>query len=102
MENAVGSTLPAEVTINQEAGRGGWLIVTLRLEGGEELPFVVDTGTSGTFFDKSLERKLGKPLGTAVFQSWGAKKTNNVYAACALIGLVRLCFTETPNQSLSL
>jgi len=80
-EHAVGSTLPADVPINQEAGRGGGLFVTVRLESGEELPFWVDTGTSGTFFDKSLEPKLGKPLGTAVFQSWGVKRTNNVYAA---------------------
>jgi len=80
-ENAVGATLPANVPINQEAGRGGWLVVTLRLESGEELPFLVDTGTSGTFFDKSLEPKLGKPLGTTVFQSWGVKRTNSVYAA---------------------
>ena len=81
MESAVGSTLPGEVPINQEAGRGGWLIVTGRLESGEELPFAVDTGTSGTFFDKSLAPKLGEPLGTTVFQSWGVHKTNNVYAA---------------------
>src|ERR1039458_3362578 len=41
-ENALGATLPADVPINQEAGRGGWLVVTLRLESGEELPFLVD------------------------------------------------------------
>jgi hypothetical protein len=80
-EHAVGSTLPADVPINQEAGRGGGLFVTVRLESGEELPFWVDTGTSGTFFDKSLEPKLGKPLGTTLYQSWGVKRTNNVYAA---------------------
>jgi hypothetical protein len=80
-ENALGATLPAEVPINQEAGRGGWLVVTLRLESGEELPVVVDTGTSATFLDKSLEPKLGKRLDTAEFQSWGTKKEVNVYAA---------------------
>jgi len=42
-ENTAGSSLPTEVTINQEAGRGGWLVVTLRLESGGELPFVLDT-----------------------------------------------------------
>lgn len=80
-ENVVGATLPAEVPINKEAGRGGWLVVTLRLESGEELPVVVDTGTSGTFLDKSLEPQLGKRLDTAEFQSWGTKKKVNVYAA---------------------
>jgi hypothetical protein len=80
-ENAVGATLPAKVPINKEAGRGGWLVVTLRLESGEELPVVVDTGTSATFLDKSLEPKLGKCLDTAEFQSWGTKKKVNVYAA---------------------
>jgi hypothetical protein len=80
-ENAVGATLPAEVPINQEAGGGGWLVVTLRLESGQELPVVVDTGTSVTFFDKSLEPQLGNPLDTAEFQSWGTKKKVNVYAA---------------------
>jgi hypothetical protein len=80
-ESAVGATLPAEVPINKEAGRGGWLVVTLRLENGKELPVVVDTGTSATFLDKSLEPQLGKPLDTAEFQSWGTKKKVNVYAA---------------------
>lgn len=80
-ENALGSTLPVDVPINQEAGRGGWLVVTVRLESGEALPFVVDTGTSGTLFDQSLEPKLGKPIGKTVSQSWGVLQTNSVYAA---------------------
>lgn len=80
-ECAIGSPLPADLPINKDAGRGGWLVVPLRLESGEELPFLVDTGSSGTLLDKSLEPKLGKPLGTAVFQSWGVKRTNNIHAA---------------------
>lgn len=56
--------LPAEVMINKEAGRGGHLMIPLRLENGEELPMVVDTGAPGTVFDKSLESKLGKQRGT--------------------------------------
>jgi hypothetical protein len=80
-QNTVGSALPGEVPINPEAGRGGWLVVTLAFERGEELPFVVDTGTSGTFLDKSLEPQLGKPLGTTLLQSWGVKRTNHLYAA---------------------
>ncbi len=89
--NAIGSILPAELPINAEAGRGGWLLVTGRFENGEEVPLVVDTGSSGTFFDKSLEPKLGEPLGKTVSQSWGVHKTNNVYAAPKLyLGGVRL------------
>ncbi len=94
--DAAGATLPGEVPINPEAGRGGWLIIPVRFESGEELPFVVDTGTSGTFVDKSLEAKLGKPVGKAVFQSWGVHRTNNQYAAPKLyIGGVRLMTPRT-------
>jgi hypothetical protein len=56
------SQLPADVAFNKDAGRGGWLFVTLRLESGEELPFLLDTGAPWTFFDKSREPKLGKRL----------------------------------------
>ncbi len=41
---------------------------------------MVDSGTSSTFFDKSVESKLGKPLGTDTVQSWGRKKEVKVYA----------------------
>jgi hypothetical protein len=63
-EDSIRPQLPAHVTMNKEAGRGGHLIVTLRLENGEEVPFQVDTGAPITVFDKSLEPKLGKRLGT--------------------------------------
>ena len=72
--------LPAEVDINPDAGRGGIVIVTLQLADGAELPMWLDTGTSGTFFDLSLAPKLGKPLGTSTYQSWGVVKTNTEYA----------------------
>jgi hypothetical protein len=95
-ENSIRPRLPAEVSMNEFAGRGGWLIVTLRLESGEELPCVLDTGTSDTMIDKSLQPKLGKSLGTATFQSWGVKETNSMYAAPKLyLGGARLMMTGT-------
>jgi hypothetical protein len=74
--------LPAEVSINTAAGRGGFLIVTLRAESGEGLPFIVDTGSPITFFDKSLEPKLGRRLGTMpVTTASGDKQKSGLYAA---------------------
>jgi hypothetical protein len=97
--NSICAQLPADVPINEDAGRGGPLIVTLRLESGEELPFIVDTGTSGTIFDKSLEQKLGKPLGTTTIQSWGVKEKENTYATPKLyLGEVPL---ETDSRTVS-
>ncbi len=73
--------LPAELSINHGAGRGGLLIVPVRLEDGEELPFVLDTGSTGTLMDKSLEPKLGKRLGTTTMHSWGTSRELPVFAA---------------------
>jgi hypothetical protein len=58
------AALPEAVTMNEGAGCGNWLILTLRLENGEKLPFMVDTGTPITLLDKSLEGKLGERLET--------------------------------------
>lgn len=80
-ENSIRPQLPADVSMNESAGRGGDLIVTLRLESGEELPFLVDSGASGTSFDTSMEPKLGSPIGTMMIQSWGKHQKVNVYAA---------------------
>ena len=73
--------LPAPVTMNAGAGRGGDLLVTLRLATGEELPMILDTGTGGTLLDKSWAPKLGKVLGTADEQGWGVHTKDDIYAA---------------------
>ena len=77
--------------MNEDAGRGGALVVTLRLEDGEELPFVVDTGSPLTHFDKSLEPKLGKRLHTGTFWNFGTGHEAGFYAAPRLyLGSTRL------------
>jgi hypothetical protein len=80
-ENLVRRQVIADVPINKDTGRRNLLFVTLRLESGEKLPFVVDTGASGTAFDKSLEPKLGKRLGQDVIAVWGVKSEIGIYAA---------------------
>jgi hypothetical protein len=83
--------LPADLPLNEEAGRGGWWMVTLRLESGAEVPVIVDSGSTGSILDKTLESKLGSALGKTVSQSWGVKQTNNMYAAPKFyLGGVRL------------
>ena len=67
--------------MNKDAGRGNWLIVTLRLENGETLPFMMDTGCPITKLDKSLEPKLGKCLGTTTAWAFGVKNEVGIYAA---------------------
>lgn len=73
--------LPADVTLNKEVARGSRLIVTVRLENGEELPFDVDTGSPMTLFDKSLEPELGQCLGTVTLLNFGTKTVGGVYKA---------------------
>jgi len=82
--------------MNRDAGQGGLLIVTLRLESGEKLPFMMDTGASGTGFDKSLEPKLGKRLGTGTAWHFGDKQEGGIYAAPRLyLGSTPLMMTGT-------
>jgi len=73
--------LPADVKMNPEAGRGGLVFVRLHLASGEELPFIVDTGSPGTLFDKSLVPKLGwrLPLGNWTVPMGGEKQKSGVY-----------------------
>jgi len=56
-------SLPADVPMKPDAGRGGLVIATIQLENGQKLPVIVDTGASCTLLDKSLEPKLGKSVG---------------------------------------
>jgi hypothetical protein len=80
-EPSVHRSLPADVPISKDAGRGGFLVVTVQLEDGQKLPMFLDTGAGGTLFDKSLEPKLGKPLGINVANWWGAKLPVTAYLA---------------------
>src|SRR6266404_5043805 len=74
--------LPAEASFDQEAGRGGYLRLKLRLETGEELRCMLDTGSPVTLLDRALEPKLGKRLRTYNWVSTiGDRGTNGVYLA---------------------
>ncbi len=65
--------LPADVKMNRDAGRGNLIFVPIRLENGEELPFILDTGASATCFDASLEPQLGTRLDTDTSFHFGIK-----------------------------
>ena len=80
-EAAIARQLPPETAINPEAGGGDQLWVTVRLASGEELPFIVDTGSPVTFIDKTLKSKLGKCLDRGTLWMWGVKQPTAVYAA---------------------
>jgi hypothetical protein len=71
--------IPDETIINKGAGLGDLLFVTVRLETGEKLRFIMDTGAPGTLFDKSLEPKLGKRLGEKKIVWSGGKYDAGVY-----------------------
>jgi Aspartyl protease len=86
--------LPHAVAMNKDAGRGNFLFVTLRLNDGEKLPFVLDTGAEGTVFDKSLEPKLGKRTGTNTLRVFGVRRGTDEYLSPALyLGKTRLMMT---------
>jgi len=90
--------LPADVAMNKEVARGEpahGLILTIRLESGEELPFLVDTGSPITFLDKSLVSKLGKRLGSVPMLTYRATQQAGLYAAPKLyLGNVPLATAE--------
>jgi len=86
--------LPADVTINKNAGRWGMLFVTLQSESGEELPFVLDTGSSWTVLDKSLVPS-GERLRTISLSTWSVAHKADVYAAPKLyLGGTRLMISN--------
>ncbi len=77
--------------MNEDAGYGSPAVITVRLDDGQELPFLVDTGSPMTVLCKSLEPKLGQCLGTATLDNFGALYQGSVYAAPELhLGDTRL------------
>jgi len=96
--------LPADVRMNKDAGRGGVLIVKLHLESGEAVPVIVDTGCSVTVFDKSMERKLGKRLGSFPGRAgFGYEFEVGIYAAPKLyLGSTPLMMTGTNINTIDL
>lgn len=81
-QNPNRAQLPDDVMMNKGAGRGDFLMTTLRLENGEPLPFIVDTGTSITLFDKSLAPQLGKKTGDINMgntEHWGKYIKSDLY-----------------------
>ena len=81
IEDSIRPPLPAEVTINEDAGLGGLLLVTLRSESGEALLFVVDTGSPAILLDKSLEPGLGRCLGATTIQTLVGRRKGRIYTA---------------------
>jgi hypothetical protein len=73
--------LPSDIPLNKDAGRGGMVFVTIRLNDGQKLPFVLDTGCPTTCLDASLESKLGKRLRTKTLWAFGARSQIGVYPA---------------------
>jgi hypothetical protein len=78
-DNSVKAPLPPELPMGHNAGRGGYVIVPLRIDGGRELPFLVDTGAAHTLFDKSLEAQLNRSRGNTIIDSWEGQEKAAVY-----------------------
>lgn len=82
---------PADVAMNQEAGRGGLLLLPLRLADGEQVAMVMDTGSPLTVLDKSLAHQLGAKLDSGNLNTFDTHQTAVVYLAPKLfLGDVQL------------
>ncbi|HEX3627506.1 MAG TPA: hypothetical protein VH280_19030 [Verrucomicrobiae bacterium] len=73
--------LPADVALGRDAGRGADIFVMLRLDDGESLPFIMDTGAPITIVEKSQESKLGERLDTGKLWNFGFEQESAVYPA---------------------
>jgi hypothetical protein len=99
--------LPPETSFTEEAGRGGFLRIKVRLETGEELQTIVDTGARVSIFKSSWVPRLGKPAGTVILDNGNTRLTNKAYAAPKLfLGDTRLltgpvCFTRAKAEDQS-
>ena len=60
--NTLCSPLPADIDLERPSRSEGPIIVRLRLDGGEKVLLMVDTGAADTSLDESFAPKLGKRL----------------------------------------
>jgi hypothetical protein len=67
--------------MNKGAGLGDEIFTTLRTEDGQELLFIVDTGAPRVLLDKSIEPKLGRPIGKKKLSSIYGKSFATTYHA---------------------
>ncbi|MGH7976624.1 MAG: hypothetical protein ACREDS_11925 [Limisphaerales bacterium] len=93
-QHSIRPSLPAETAFTKTAFNKDpeHIYLTLHLENGEKLLFVMDTGASWTVLDKSLESILGERLGTKrIRYAFYGKTRMNVYDAPELyLGGTRL------------
>lgn len=88
------TNLPRDVLMNKDAGRGNELFITIQLDSGQKFPFLLDTGSSTTVIDKSLEPLLGKCLSRGDVHLFGKLQPVSSYLAPALyLGNTRLMMT---------
>src|SRR5690348_6198760 len=73
--------IPAAVSMSKDAGRKKMVLVGVRLENGEKLQMILDTGAAWTCFDKSMEPKLGKRLDTTTLWNFGKGADSGIYQA---------------------
>src|SRR2546429_524430 len=72
-----------EASLNEGAGRGDALYLTLHLNEGQEVLFMVDTGADGTILDQSLAAQLGEQFESQILNdsSTGKKQSVQKYMA---------------------
>lgn len=80
-EHSVSKSLPADVTLNRGAGRGDEILVTLHLENGPDMLFLLDTGATSILLDKSLETKLGMCFWSYHTKPWYGMQHHKLYRA---------------------
>ncbi len=88
---------PADIVMNEAAGRGGLLIVTVRSGSGEEWPVVLDTGCAKTGLqvpgaETGAERRVAK-----VLEFWGFTRGTALRGAPDVSGR-RVATDEQPER----
>jgi len=76
--------VPFETSINPDAGRGNLILLKVRLQDGQEVSVVLDTGAGITCVDDSQTSKLGRSVGKITAHHWGKDSKQKLYAAPAL------------------